>query len=140
MEKIFFFCATILAMSVSGQDSVTVSTPSHAQVEHETLSSKDWRSYKGCEDTCFALCLEKPTDFDTKCSTLFNNNTVVNSPSTDSCKSAETIQACTSQCLCACKRCSFCKQDLVNACDEDVHPATCFENVLENILVNNKCD
>jgi hypothetical protein len=140
MTNLFLICATILAMSVSGQDPGTASTPSPIQVEHQKLSSKDWRSYRGCDDTCFSLCLEKPTDFDSKCSTLFSNNTIVKSPSSDNCKSVETIQGCTSQCTCACKRCAFCKQDLVNACEDDLHPATCFENVLESILVNNKCD
>lgn len=129
-----------MALAVLGQDPPVTTTPAPIQVEREKLASKDWRNYRGCEDTCFSLCLEKPNDFDSKCSTLFSNNTLVNVPTTDSCKAATTIQDCTYKCLCACKRCSFCKQDLVNACNDDVNPVECFEDVLDNILTKNKCD
>ncbi len=44
------------------------------------------------------------------------------------------------QCLCACKRCSFCKQDLIRACPDNQDDADCFDNVLNDIITNNKCD
>lgn len=140
MFKSILLCGAFLISVVFGQDGAVTTTPAPIQVEREKLASKDWRHYRGCEDTCFSLCLEKPKEFDSKCSTLFSNNTLVNAPLADSCKSAETIQGCTYQCLCACKRCAFCKQDLVNACAEDTHPVECFDNVLEDILNKSKCD
>ena len=105
------------------------------------LASKDWRNYKGCDDTCFSLCLENPTGFESKCSVLFSNNTLVNTPSQDSCKKPEIISACNYQCQCACKRCGFCKQELVNSCEgNNADPHECLDHVLENIITNAKCD
>ena len=108
--------------------------------ESVKLASKDWRNYKGCDDTCLSLCLEKPTDFDSKCSVLFSNNTLVNTPSRDSCKAASVVQDCSYQCLCACKRCGFCKQELVNSCADDADHNECFDNVIDEIITNGKCD
>jgi hypothetical protein len=138
--------AFLFAVVTSAQETTTpaaVAAPVaqvSAVAESVKLASKDWRNYKGCDDTCLTLCLEKPTDYDSKCSVLFSNNTLVNTPSIDTCKKAEVIRDCTYQCSCACKRCSFCKQELVNSCSEDKNPLECFDHVIDNIVTNNKCD
>ena len=147
MMKIALVCAFLVASSMA-QDAAapaapiaTVPVASSAHVaESVKLASKDWQNYKGCDDTCLALCLENPTSYDSKCSVLFSNNTIAKTPDSDTCKKPEVIQSCFYQCQCACKRCAFCKQDLVNACDEDKNPHECFDHVLDNIINNAKCD
>ena len=111
-----------------------------ANAESAKLASKEWRHYKGCEDTCFSLCLAKPTDFDTKCSVLFSNTTLVDIPTTDSCKKADVIRDCTAQCQCSCKRCGFCKQEMVNKCADSIDNNMCLDNVLNEIINHSKCD
>ena len=111
-----------------------------AVAESVKLASKDWRNYKGCDDTCLSLCLANPTGYDSKCSGLFSNTTLVNTPAIDTCKKADLVRDCTYQCSCACKRCAFCKQELVNSCSDDKNPQECFDNVLDNIIQNYKCD
>jgi hypothetical protein len=132
--------APIPAAPAGGPAIATPVAASAAVAETVKLASKDWRNYKGCDDTCLTLCLEKPADYESKCSVLFSNNTLVNTPSIDTCKKAEVIRDCTYQCSCACKRCSFCKQELVNSCSEDKNPLECFDHVIDNIVTNNKCD
>jgi hypothetical protein len=155
------FCALFCASATLGQDPTTpagvptttaaggpvTTTPANAGVvapvvhaENVKLASKDWRNYKGCEDTCFSLCLEKPTEYNSKCSVLFSNATLVNIPATDSCKKADIIRDCTYQCQCACKRCGFCKQELVNKCADNMDHTLCFDNVLTEIIQHAKCD
>ena len=111
-----------------------------AVVESVKLATKDWRNYKGCEDTCFSLCLENPTSYDNKCSVLFSNNTLVNTPNSESCRKSDVIRDCTYQCQCSCKRCGFCKQELVNSCADNADPGVCFNRVLDDIILHNKCD
>lgn len=108
--------------------------------ENVKLASKDWRNYKGCDDTCLSLCVEKPTDFDMKCSVLFSNATLVNSPPAATCRKADVVRDCTYQCLCACKRCGFCKQELVNSCSEDKNLHECLDHVIDQIITAAKCD
>ncbi len=108
--------------------------------ENVKLASKEWKNYKGCDDTCLALCLEDPAGYDSKCSVLFSNNTLTKTPKSDSCKKASVIQDCTYQCSCACKRCSFCKQELVNSCADDKNHNECIDQVIDQIIVSNKCD
>ena len=122
--KAFIACGLLLASIVLAQDSTEPPAPAvvapvvqvAAVAESVKLASKDWRNYKGCDDTCLSLCLENPEGYDTKCSVLFSNNTLVNTPSSASCRKSQVVQDCTYQCLCACKRCGFCKQELVNSC------------------------
>ena len=102
--------------------------------------SKYWKNYKGCDDTCLSLCLEKPTDFDMKCSVLYSNATMVNSPPISTCKKVEVVRNCRHQCLCACKRCGFCKQGLVNSCPEDRNARECADHALNQIIHASKCD
>ena len=108
--------------------------------ENTKLASKEWKNYKGCDDTCLSLCLENPTGYDSKCSVLFSNATIVKSPSSDNCRKASAIQDCTYQCSCACKRCSFCKQDLISSCEADKNPHDCLDHVLDQIILTAKCD
>lgn len=138
IKAIVIVGAALAAVAFAADTNVV--TPSPIQAEREKLASKDWRHYRGCEDTCFSLCLENPTGFDSKCSTLFSNNTIASVPKAESCKSPEAIQSCTYQCSCSCKRCSFCKQDLAIACADDLHPADCLDHVIDNIITKNKCD
>jgi hypothetical protein len=147
MNKLIIACGFMFAAVVLAADETTTPASVAAPVaplaqvaESVKLASKDWRNYKGCDDTCLSLCLENPTGYESKCSVLFSNNTLVNIPSMDTCKKAEIVQACSYQCQCACKRCGFCKQELVNACDEDKNPHECFDHVLDNIVTNGKCD
>ena len=111
-----------------------------AVVESTKLASKEWRNYKGCDDTCLSLCLVNPADFDSKCSVLFSNATVIKAPPMEICKKASVVQDCTYQCSCACKRCSFCKQDLVNACEDSKNPKECLDHVIDQIITGSKCD
>jgi hypothetical protein len=146
MLKLVLTFGLVYAASVLAQESTTpagVAAPvaASAQVaESVKLASKDWRNYKGCDDTCLSLCLENPTGYDNKCSVLFSNNTLANKPSSDNCKKPELIRDCTYQCTCACKRCSFCKQELVNSCEADKDPHQCLDHVLDAIVQGNKCD
>ena len=141
-------CGFFLASVVLGQETTTpppaavVAPVASVAVVAESvkLASKDWRNYKGCDDTCFSLCLENPTGYESKCSVLFSNNTLVNIPSQDSCKKADVISACSYQCQCACKRCGFCKQELVNSCADNADPHECFDHVIDDIITNAKCD
>ena len=150
--RAFLICGLFMASVVLAQEPTTTPAPVEAVplavpvasvavvAESVKLASKDWRNYKGCDDTCFSLCLENPTGYQSKCSVLFSNNTLVNTPSNDSCKKAEVIRDCSYQCLCACKRCGFCKQELVNSCADDADPNECFDNVIDEIIIKNKCD
>ena len=146
--KAFIACGLLLASIVLAQDSTEPPAPAvvapvvqvAAVAESVKLASKDWRNYKGCDDTCLSLCLENPEGYDTKGSVLFSNNTLVNTPSSASCRKSQVVQDCTYQCLCACKRCGFCKQELVNSCADDKDPNDCFDNVLDEIITNGKCD
>ena len=145
--KIALVCAFLFASAMAQDDASTAAPIASAPVasvahvaESVKLASKDWQNYKGCDDTCLALCLENPTGYDSKCSVLFSNNTLVNIPSMDTCKKAEVVQSCSYQCQCACKRCGFCKQELVNSCEDDKNPHECFDNVIDNIVTNGKCD
>ncbi len=140
-----FLFATVMAQDEAGTTTpapvVAVPVASVSVVaESVKLASKDWRNYKGCDDTCLSLCLENPTSYESKCSILFSNNTLVNIPSSDSCRKPEVIQSCSYQCQCACKRCGFCKQELVNSCADDKDPHECFENVIDEIINDAKCD
>jgi hypothetical protein len=76
-----------------------VAPVAHINVVAESikLASMEWRNYKGCDDTCLALCLDNPTGFDTKCSVLFSNKTPAKTPTVDSCKKPELIRDCTYQ-------------------------------------------
>ena len=144
--KAFIACGLLLAAIAMAQETTTpaaVAAPVvqvAAVAESIKLASKDWRNYKGCDDTCLSLCLENPTGYDAKCSVLFSNNTLVNSPAIATCKKGDLVRDCTFQCSCACKRCSFCKQELVNSCSDDKDPHECFDNVLDSIIKNSKCD
>ena len=141
---VFLFAAVVLAEDTTLPPPAPVVVVPVASVsvvaESVKLASKDWRNYKGCDDTCLSLCLENPTGYESKCSVLFSNNTLVNTPSSDSCKKASVIQECTYQCLCACKRCGFCKQELVNSCADDADHNECFDNVIDDIITKAKCD
>ena len=69
MMKTALVCGFFLASVVLGQETTTpppaVAVAPVASVavvaESVKLASKDWRNYKGCDDTCFSLCLENPT-------------------------------------------------------------------------------
>ena len=124
---LLFVAATIAQEANPAVVGVPVASAAHV-AESVMLASKHWRNYKGCDDTSFSLCLENPSSYETKCSVLFSNNTLVNIPSQDSCKKAEVISACSYQCQCACKRCEFCKQDLVNSCEDNVDPNDCLDH------------
>ena len=139
----FLFVAVVLAQETTTPTPVAAVAPVvsvSVVAESVKLASKDWRNYKGCDDTCLSLCVEKPTDFDMKCSVLFSNATLVNSPPAATCSKADVVRDCTYQCLCACKRCGFCKQELVNSCSEDKNSHDCLDNVLDQIITAAKCD
>jgi hypothetical protein len=143
LASVFLFATVMAEEGVTTTPAPVVAVPVASVsvvAESVKLASKDWRNYKGCDDTCFSLCLENPTGYESKCSILFSNNTLVNIPSNDSCRKPEIIQACSYQCQCACKRCGFCKQELVNSCADDKDPQECFENVIDNIINEAKCD
>ncbi len=132
--------STTAAASASTPAPVGSTTvPTHV-VENVKLSSKDWIHYKGCDDTCLSLCLDNPAGFDSKCSILFSNNTKTVHPTSESCTKPQVIRDCTDQCRCNCKRCSFCKQDLINSCEADKNPHECFDHVIDNIITNAKRD
>jgi hypothetical protein len=76
----------------------------------------------------------------TSCSVLFSNETVSTPLTVDQCKPREIIEDCSYQCMCNCKRCSLCKQEMVNQCPDDQEEEQCFDNVLKEILTNKKCD
>ena len=121
----------------AGLPNPIVSAPSTV-AENIKLASKDWKNYKGCDDTCLSRCLEKPKDFDMKCSVLFSNATLVKSPTADICRKTDVVRDCKYQCLCACKRCGFCKQELFNGCSDAKMPRECINNVLDQFEVFTK--
>ena len=136
----FLFAAVVVGQDPAPGGVASPVVHAGAVAESIKLASKDWRNYKGCDDTCLTLCLENPTGYDATCSVLFSNNTLVNRPAIDTCKKADLVRDCTYQCSCACKRCSFCKQELVNSCSDDKNPLECLDHVLDNIVQNKKCD
>jgi hypothetical protein len=123
-----------------GGTSLTTFRATSTTTERVKHVSKYWKNYKGCDNTCLSLCLEKPTDFDMKCSVLYSNATLVNSPPISTCKKVEVVRNCRHQCLCACKRCGFCKQGLVNSCPEDRNAHECADHALYQIIHAAKCD